>query len=84
MFFNSFGNPLNTIKFANGNNGETIVTHYDTFQNLYRIRFLAINFPINIKLNINNLFKMEEKKNHKINLLPNDIIVQENLELPKL
>ena len=84
MFFNSFGNPLNTIKFANGNNGEAIVTHYDTFQNLYRRRFLAINYPINIKLNINNLFKMEEKKNYKINLLPNDIIVQENLELPKL
>ena len=47
MFFNSFGNPLNAIKFANGNNDEVSVTHYDTFENLYRRRFLAINFPIN-------------------------------------
>ena len=84
MFFNSFGNPLNVIKFVNGNNGEAIVTLFDTFQNLYRRRFLEINFRINIKLNINNLFKMEGKKNYKINLLPKDIIVQENLELPKL
>ena len=84
MFFNSFINPLNSIKFANGNNDEVSVIHYDSIENLYRRRFLAINFPINIKLNFNNFNKMEGNTNYKINLLPNDIVVQENLELPKL
>ena len=67
MFFNSFGNPLNVIKFVNGNNGEAIVTLFDTFQNLYRRRFLEIIFRINIKLNINvkenlELPKLEKKE----------------------
>ena len=84
MFFNSLGNPLDKIAFAHGNNKEIFVTHYDSIENKFRRRFLAVNFPINIKLNINNLNKMKENSSYKINILSNDIIIQENQESAKL
>ena len=79
MIFYSFGNFLDKIDFENG----ISVVDYDIIGNLFRRRFLVINFLINIKLNINNL-KMEEQKSYKISLLPKDIIVQENQETNKL
>ena len=75
MIFNSSGNFLNKFDFENG----LYVVDYDTIGNSFRRRFLVVNFPINIKLNINKL-KMEEQKSYKISLLPKDIIVQENQE----
>ena len=84
MFFNSLGNPLNRIAFGHGNNNEIFVTHHDSIENKFRRRFLAVNFPINIKLNINNLNKMKENSNYKINILSKDIIIQENQESTKI
>ena len=84
MFFNSLGNPLDKITFAQGNNNEIFITHYDSIENKFRRRFLAVNFPINIKLNINNLNKMKENSSYKINILSNDIIIHENKESAKL
>ena len=55
MFFNSLGNPINKIAFSQGNNNEIFVSHYDSVENKFRRRFLAVTFPINIKLNVNNL-----------------------------
>ena len=74
------GSPLNKIDFDSRNNNSILVVHFDTINNLFRRRFLMVNFPIKIKLNIKNLNKMEENSSYKINILPNDIIVQKNNE----
>ena len=83
MYLDMKENRLNKIDFIDTKNNVISVVNYDTIGNLFRRRFLAVNFPINIKLNINNLNKMKKNESYKINLLKNDIIVQENRESPK-
>ena len=78
IYSKSIGIPLNKIDFDSGDNYSISVVHFDTINNLFRRRFLMVNFPIKIKLNIKNLNKMEENSSYKINILPNDIIVQKN------
>ena len=78
IYSNLFGNPLNKIDFDYGNNNTISCVHFDTIGNKFRRRFLVVNFPINIKLNKKDLNKMKANSSYKVNILPNDIIVQEN------
>lgn len=78
IFYGYIENPLKIIDFVCGKNNEISVMYFDTIGNLFRKRFLVVNFPVKIKLNKINLNKMEENSSYKITLLPNDIIVQEN------
>ena len=69
--------PLDKIDFIDVNNKLISAKHFDTINNVYKKRFMLVNFPINVKLNLNKIYKMKENGNYKINLFPNDIIIQE-------
>ena len=69
--------PLEKVDFTDENNRKISAFTFDTIGNSYKRRFLLVNFPINININLNKKNKMKENSSYKINLLPNDIIVQE-------
>ena len=77
IFSEQTGIPLNNIQFNSGKNIFSVL-HYDTIGNNFRRRFLLINCPQNINLKINKINKMKANESYKINILPNDIIVQES------
>lgn len=72
--------PLDRINFISEDKQEVSAAYFDTISNIYKRRFLLVNFPINVKLNFNKINKMKENSSYKINILPHDIIVQENQE----
>ena len=80
VFSNQNMTPLDRINFISEDKQEVSAAYFDTISNIYKRRFLLVNFPINVKLNFNKINKMKENSSYKINILPHDIIVQENQE----
>ena len=78
IYSKSLGFTLKQLDFDCEKFDKVSVIHFGTIDNSFRRRFMCVNFPINIKLNINKIKKMKEKSNYIINLLPNDIIIHEN------
>ena len=77
IFDNNTIKPLDSVDFISDNNKVISANFFDVIGNTFRRRYLLVNFPINVKLNINKRNKMKENSSYKINLLPNDIIIQE-------
>ena len=69
--------PLDKIDFISENNCKISAAYFDTIGNRNKRRFLLVNFPINMNLNINNLNKMKKNESYQINILPNNTIIQE-------
>ena len=42
--------PLDRIDFISEDKQEVSAAYFDTFSNIYKRRFLLVNFPINVKL----------------------------------
>ena len=70
---------INQINFYYNKNECLPLNNFDTFDNKFRRRFLAVNCPIHSDLNIkqNILKKIKVKSSYKISIISNNIIVQE-------
>lgn len=74
---NKENNEINEITFQYESH-KYIISHFDTFGNKYRKRFLAVNVPINIDLNNINFQKIKNLLSYKISIFPsNNVLVQE-------
>ena len=69
--------PLDKIDFISESNSKISADYFDIIGNSNKRRFLLVNFPINMNLNINNLNKMKKNESYQINILPNNTIIQE-------